>query len=124
MVPAASKPVDPDKLPKVECSSLHYSKAFLNKHPKAPAACLEARVYEGRTYLKVMGKVYLKSKGSVTMAFQNAAGDALGTVTVKPTKSNHVLFDGEEVPLSQVRKGEVLTFWIPESVFGASTPTS
>ena len=40
---AASSAVDPNQLPKVECSSLRYSQEFLDKYPRAPAACLEAR---------------------------------------------------------------------------------
>ena len=45
----AAKAVNPDTLPKVECTSLRYSDDFLQKYPKAPAACLEARVYKGET---------------------------------------------------------------------------
>jgi len=48
----AAEAVNPDTLPKIECSSLRYSKDFLQNYPKAPAACLEARVYKGVTYLK------------------------------------------------------------------------
>jgi hypothetical protein len=29
---------DPDSLPKVGCTAIHYSNAFLKKHPLAPAA--------------------------------------------------------------------------------------
>jgi hypothetical protein len=122
---AASKTVDPDKLPKVECSSLRFSKEFLDKYPKAPAACLEARVYKGKTYMKVKGKVYVADKPTLTMAFMDAYGNALGTVQVKNPKSLRVIINGEEKDVAHLRKDEQLTFWVPESMFSEqSTATS
>jgi hypothetical protein len=46
----AAEAVNPDKLPRIECSSLRYSEDFLQKYLTAPAACLEARVYKGETW--------------------------------------------------------------------------
>jgi hypothetical protein len=43
----AEEAVNPDTLPGIECPSLRYSEDFLQKYPKAPAACPEARVYKG-----------------------------------------------------------------------------
>jgi hypothetical protein len=122
---AASKTVDPDKLPKVECSSLRFSKEFLDKYPKAPAACLEARVYKGKTYMKVKGKVYGVDKPALTMAFMDAYGNALGTVLVRDPKSLRVIINGKEKDVAHLRKDEQLTFWVPESMFSEqSTATS
>jgi hypothetical protein len=119
---AASNTVDPDKLPKVECSSLRFSKEFLDKYPKAPAACLEARVYKGQTYMKVKGKVYVVDKPTVTMAFMDSHGNALGTVPVRDPKSLRVIINGQEKDVAHLRKDEELTFWVPESMFsGQST---
>jgi len=122
---AASKAVDPDKLPKVECSSLRFSKEFLEKYPKAPAACLEARVYKGKTYMKVKGKVYTVDKPKLTIALMDAYGNALGTVPVRNPKSIRVIINGEEKDVAHLRKDEELTFWVPESMFsGQSTVAS
>ena len=116
---AASQTVDPDKLPKVECSSLRYSKEFLAKYPKAPAACLEARVYKGKTYMKVKGKVYIVDKSTPTVAIMDGYGNTLGTVTVKNPKSLRVIVNGKEVDFAHLRTNEELTFWVPESMFSA-----
>ena len=45
---AFAKPVDPSKLPKVECSEVKFGAAFLERYPKAPAASIEARELEGK----------------------------------------------------------------------------
>ena len=114
---AASKAVDPDKLPKEDCSSVHYTQAFLDKYPKAPAACLEVRVYKGHRYMKVKGKVYIADKDKLTVTFQDEFGNALSTLTVNNPKSHRVIIDGKEVQFANIQTGEVLTFWVPGSMF-------
>jgi len=122
---ATPKPVDPDSLPRVECSALRYSEAFLAKYPKAPAACLEARVYKGETYMKAKGTVYVVDPPAMSFAFMDQFGNTLGTVTVKNPDSLRVIINGQVVSAKQLRDDETLTFWVPESIFAAeSTPTS
>ena len=119
---AASKAVDPYKLPKVECSSLRYSKAFLDKYPNAPAACLEARVYKGETYMEVKGKVYILDNPTLSVAFMDPYGNTLGTVTIRDSKLR-VLMDGKEVDVADLRTDQELTLWVPESIF-SDEPTA
>ena len=119
---AASKTVDPDKLPIVECSSLRYSKEFLDRYPNAAAACLEARIYKGETYMKVRGKVYIQDKPTLSVAFMDPYGNTLGTVSVSDLKLR-VIVDGKEVDVADLRTDEELTFWVPESMFSAE-PTA
>jgi hypothetical protein len=109
--------VDPETLPKVECTAVRYSADFLNKYPKAPAACLEARVYKGQTYIKVKGSVYIPDKDTPTIALKSAAGDDLGTVTAKDPKNIRLIVNGKETDLASLRGGQSVTIWVPESMF-------
>lgn len=115
---AAAQDVDPAKLPRVECSSLRYSKEFLDRYPKAPAACLEARVYKGEKYLKVKGKVYILDSPTLSVSLMDPYGNTLGTVTVRDSRL-HVIIDGKEVEVAALLPEEELTFWVPESIFSA-----
>ena len=117
---AAPPTVDPDKLPLVKCTSLQYSKEFLDKYPKAPSACQEARVYKGKTYMKVKGKLYVVDKPTLSFAFEDPYGNALGTVSVKDPKLR-VIINGKETSIDHVKVGEELTFWVPDSIFAAKT---
>jgi hypothetical protein len=117
---AATHTVDPDKLPKVECSSLHFSKEFLNRYPKAPAACQEARIYQGKTYMKVKGKLYVADKPALSFAFEDTYGNALGTVTLKNPRLR-VIIDGKPTTIDQVSIDQDLTFWVPDSIFSAQS---
>jgi hypothetical protein len=121
---AASQSVDVDKLPMERCSTIHYGKAFLEKHPKAPAACMEVRVYEGHRYMKVQGKVYIVDKDSLTVAFLDEFGNDLGTVTIKGQNAPSVIFNGKKVGFTALQTGEKLTFWVPESVFSAESSSA
>ncbi len=51
--------VDPNDLPQVACSDLKWGAAFVKKYPKAPQACIEGRVYQGKRYAKFDAKVYI-----------------------------------------------------------------
>jgi hypothetical protein len=116
---AAATKVDPEQLPKVECTSLHYSQGFLAKFPKAPAACLEARVYKGQTYMKVKAKVYIAEKDTpTTVAFLDTYGNSLVTHTVKDPKNVRVIMNDEDQDFESLRKGEIITVWVPEAVYG------
>jgi hypothetical protein len=118
-VTIAAEAVDPDTLPKVECSSLRYSQDFLDKYPRAPAACQEARVYKGETYMKVKAKVYVSEQPMLSVALVDPYGDTLGTVVIRKPQSLRVLINGKEEDAFDLHRGEELTFWVPESIFSA-----
>jgi hypothetical protein len=109
--------VDPEKLPKVACSSLTYSQEFIGKYPKAGAACQEARVYKGKRYAKFNGKIAAKDPAYLTVEVHNVAGDPLDTVTFKPNASAKLLVNGKPEAFSELQVGDPVTFWISENRF-------
>jgi hypothetical protein len=115
----AAEAVNPDTLPKIECSSLRYSKDFLQNYPKAPAACLEARVYKGVTYLKVKAKVYVKEEPMLSIDLMDSYGNTPGTVPVQKPQSLRVIINGKEVGASDLQRDEAVTIWVPQSMFDA-----
>ena len=119
VVTSAAEPVTPETLPRVECASLHYSDDFLQKYPKAPAACREARIYQGETYMKVQAKVYIKQAPMLSLDILDAYGNTLGTVLVKQPKSLRVLIDGQAIDAFALHRDEEVTVWVPESIFSA-----
>ncbi len=114
---SAQAKVNPDKLPKVSCTELTFSLEFLNKYPKAPAACLEARVYKGKKYAKFNGKVSGRDAESLTVQLLNVAGDSLTALTFKPSPKAKVIVNGEPESFADLKTGDNLTFWIPENRF-------
>ncbi|MEA3181673.1 MAG: hypothetical protein QOI59_5196 [Gammaproteobacteria bacterium] len=115
----AAEAVNPDTLPKIECSSLRYSEDFLQKYPKAPAACLEARVYKGKTYMKVKAKVYVREEPMLSVDLMDPYGNTLGSVLVRKPQSLRVLVNGKEVDVFDLHRDEAVTIWVPQSMFEA-----
>jgi hypothetical protein len=115
----AAEAVNPDTLPKIECSSLRYSEDFLQKYPKAPAACLEARVYKGKTYMKVKAKVYVREEPMLSVDLMDPYGNTLGSVLVRKPQSLRVLVNGKEMDVFDLHRDEAVTIWVPQSMFGA-----
>ena len=115
----AAEAVNPDTLPRIECSSLRYSEDFLQKYPTAPAACLEARVYKGETFMKVKAKVYVTEEPMLSIDLMDPEGNTLGTVLVQKPKSLRVLIDGKQVNAFDLHRDETVTVWVPQSMFDA-----
>jgi hypothetical protein len=111
---AFAKPVDPSKLPKVECSAVKFSEAFLARYPKAPAACIEARELEGKRYAKFDAKVYLTGPEITTVNLLNTKGDVVDTFSLKPGPDQKIKINGKETKFSELRVGEKITFWVSE----------
>jgi hypothetical protein len=105
---------NPDDLPQVPCSDMRYSHAFLDKYPKAPAACQDARVYHGERYAKFNAKVYLVDPTFTTVQLLNVAGDMVTTFSLKGAPDAHVLMNGEPIAFHDLKEGEKITFWVSE----------
>jgi len=116
----ASKPPNPNTLKKVECSSLHFSDEFLKKYPEAPAACVDAREYQGKRYAKFKARVYLNSEDRTTVTLLDKAGKDLSTFSFKPGPTATIRMNGKDTKVSNYRPGEVISFWVSEDRMAAS----
>jgi hypothetical protein len=101
----------------IPCSDLTFSKAFLAKYPKAPAACVEARTYEGKKYAKFAGKVYLKEAHTMTVQINNVAGEAITALTVQPSQTASLLVNGKEEKFSELKVGDPISIWVSQDRF-------
>jgi hypothetical protein len=111
---AQAKPVDPDKLPQIACSDIKFSPAFLAKYPKAPAACLDGREYNGKRYAKFQTKVYISDPAFMTVSLLDAKGEAVTTFSFKPGPDQGVHVNGQLRKFHDMKVGEVLTIWVSE----------
>jgi hypothetical protein len=117
---AASRPIDPNKLTKVDCADLNFSEEFLKKYPDAPAACIEAREYNGKRYAKFNAKVYLNSADRTTVTLLDPAGKDLSTFSFRPSPTTMLKINGESKKFTQLTPGEKISFWVSEDRMTAS----
>ena len=93
---------------------------FLKKYPDAPAACIEAREYNGKRYAKFNAKVYLNSADRTTVTLQDPAGKDLSTFSFRPAPGAAVKINGKDTRFTDLRTGEVISFWVSEDRMTAS----
>ena len=106
---------DPGKLPKISCDDIHYSEAFLQRYPKAPASCIEGRLYNGEKWAKFKAKIYLVNLPDfITVEMLDVAGMPVETFSLKPAPNDKIVVDGKSMSFSEVKAGDVVTFWKSE----------
>jgi hypothetical protein len=118
---SASKPIDPNRLTKVECSELKFSDEFLKKYPEAPQACIEAREYNGKRYAKFNAKVYLNSADRTTVTLQSPKGEDLTTFSFRPAPDATIRAGGKATKVTDFRPGETISFWVSEDRMSATS---
>jgi hypothetical protein len=117
---SSSRPIDPNRLTKVECSDLKFSDEFLKRYPDAPEACIEAREYNGKRYAKYNAKVYLNSADRTTVTLVSPAGKDLSTFSFRPAPDAMIRVNGKPTKITDFRPGETISFWVSEDRMTAS----
>lgn len=100
------------------CSDIRWNAELLKMYPRAPAACQEVALRNGKKFARFTGKVTSIDGGQVSVRFLNVAGDPGREIQLKPGADSKVEMDGKRVGYSTLRKDDVLTFWVPESQVG------
>ena len=97
------------------CSSIKWNLQFLNAHPKAPVACQTVEVKDGVKYAKFSGRVVNVEGGNVELDVHNVAGTSIGKSKWSATPDSIVMVGDKEEKVSELKKGDDLTFWIAEN---------
>ena len=95
------------------CADITWSPEMLAKHPKIGSACQEVMQRNGVTYVKFDGTVKKVAKGGseVTMAMKGS--DA--KLVLNPDPNRKVNIGGKQTSVKQLRPGDTLTFYVPDS---------
>ncbi len=95
-----------------------FSQEFLDRFPKAPAACREVVVKDGQKWIRFTGDVTSIENNEVAIEFLNVVDDPVGTVTLAPAKDAELTINGKSKSYSTLRRGDKLDVWMPESRAG------
>lgn len=111
-VPAAETPT---------CTTIVLAQEFLKNYPNAPAACQGVAVKDGKVKVHYQAVVTDTSKEAVSLTFLNAYKQPLAstrTLKFTPPKDLSVMVEGKKIKATQLKKGDVLDFWMPEKMVG------
>jgi hypothetical protein len=105
--------------PKSSClESFTFSQDFLQRHPKAGAACREVTMKDGQKWARFDARVASLKGNEVTVDFLNSADQPIETLTFTAPPDARVTVHGREMTYAALGKGDPLSFWVPESRAG------
>jgi len=92
----------------------------LTKFPDAGSACQEAKVVNGEKWVRFNAQVKQNKDGRLTVDFLNKAEEHTGKpMTFAYTPDATLTLENKKVkPASDVKEGDKVVLWVPESRFG------
>lgn len=104
------------------CQQMNWNKDLLARYPWAIDACQEVVVVNGEKFARFEGHVVRQNNdGSFRTQFVNREGKHTqdwGYMNLKPGSDQHALIDGVPGHFSDLRKDQVLSFYVPENRVG------
>lgn len=93
------------------CRDVEWSQELLREYPGIGAACQSVEHRAGKTYVKFEGTVkeVIENGRQVRIDFKEGE-----TLTLAPPANAVLYMDGRETPISQLRRGTKLNFYVPE----------
>jgi hypothetical protein len=93
------------------CRDVEWSQDILREYPGIGAACQSVEQRGGKTYVKFQGTVKQVIDNGQRLRINFRQGD---TLTLAPPANAVLYMDGRETPVSQLRSGTTLNFYVPE----------
>jgi hypothetical protein len=93
------------------CRDVEWSQDILREYPGIGAACQGVEHRDGKTYVKFQGTVKEIIDHGQQLRIDFKEGD---TLTLAPPANTVLYMDGRKTPISQLRSGAQLNFYVPE----------
>src|SRR5262245_51942723 len=105
--------------PKLSClKDFVFSQEFLAKYPNAGAACKEVVLKDGSKWARFDANVTKVKGNEVTTNFTSSYDNTISTVTFAVKPDARVRINDKEIKASDLKPGDSLSFWVPESRAG------
>jgi hypothetical protein len=107
--------------PKLSCvKDISFNKEFLAKFPDAGSECQEVKVVQGEKWVRFDAEVKQNKNDRMTVDFLNQNQQHTGKpLTFAYTPDATLTLDNKKVkPASDVKEGDKVVIWVPESRFG------
>jgi len=97
-----------------------YNKEFLAKFPDAGAVCQEVKVVNGEKWVRFNAQVKSNTDNRITVDFLDKQQNHYGNpMTLSYTPDATLTLENKKVkPASEVKKGDKVVVWVPESRYG------
>lgn len=104
------------------CADVNWSAETLAKYPNISKSCQEVMTKDGTTYVRFDGTVKKVAQGGKEVTMQMKGTNAKLVLNPDPNKTVNI--GGKKTPVKQLRPGDTLTFYVPDSrLVAAVAPT-
>jgi LPXTG-motif cell wall-anchored protein len=104
------------------CADVNWSAETLAKYPNISKSCQSVMTKDGTTYVRFDGTVKKVAKGGSEVTMQMKGTNAKLVLNPDPNKTVNI--GGKKTPVKQLRPGDTLTFYVPDSrLVAAVVPT-
>ena len=102
------------------CVGVVFNQEFIGNFPQAPAACQDVVERNGTKKIHFQARVAQTSRNGVTLDFMNAFGNPLPgkPLAFNPPPDLNLTVNGKRTKASDLKRGDVLDFWVPENMLG------
>jgi hypothetical protein len=113
---------DNPQIRKASCAEVAWQKELLLQYPMITEACQEVVISDGEKWARFSGEfIERHDDGSIRTTIDDRHGKSLGQFNLMPAPDQRVLIDGQRVRFSQLRPGQELNFYVPESRYALAT---
>lgn len=95
-----------------------YSPQFLQRYPRAPAACREVVMKDGQKWIRFEAEVLSVRGDQVTANFIDEFNRVIATLTFVADPTAPVIVNGLEMTYKSIMNGDTLSFWMAENRYG------
>lgn len=114
--------VDEEDVQRVGCQEVEWHRDMVGDYPWVSDACHDAIIIDGLTWARFEAEFQgMNDDGTITSQFRNDAGRSMGSVSLEPAPGQRVMIDGNPTPFSELQRGQVLNFYVPEGTYGFAT---
>jgi hypothetical protein len=104
------------------CEDINWHRDLLRQYPWVVNGCQEVITVGQQKWARFEAEFqHNHSDGSISSDFRNDRGRALGRVRLMPTPGQRVLLDGRDYRFSELMKGQILNFYVPEDRYAFAT---
>ena len=100
---------------RASCNAIEWHRDMLRDYPWVADACQEAVTVNGQKWARLEAEFQTFSDDGILRSnFRDDRGRSLGSIDLMPDSDQRVLLDGRPRMFSELRRGQVLNFYLPQ----------
>ena len=100
------------------CDEVNWGEDVVKAFPNASKACRSVMMKNDQPYAKYVAEVQSANASEVTLHMLDSKDKAISKLVIAPKEGAHVKIDGKDVAVSKLKKGDLVSFYIPHDRWG------